>query len=104
MGIDVAWVDERHEMKQIVGDPQYIISELASKRWSKLSGSVCLRFVVPWGDAVFNQAQNLDLLNELSKEMSAANDPKVRAQLQKIIALVELATTKVHTYIKFIGD
>lgn len=104
MGIDVAWVDERHEQKQFVSDSQQILTRLATSRWPKLTSSVCLRFVVPFGDAVFNQAQNNDLLNELSAEARETSDPKVRSQLQKVIHLVELASKEVHTYIKFIGD
>jgi hypothetical protein len=104
MGIDVAWVDERHEQKQFVSDSQQVLTGLATSRWSKLGGSVCFRFVVPWGDAVFNQAQNKDLLNELSAEVRETSDPKVRAQLQKVIHLVVLASNEAHTYIKFIGD
>jgi hypothetical protein len=104
MGIEVAWVDERQQVKQIVGDSHGVISRLATTRWPKLSSSVCLRFVVPWGDAVFNQAQNIDLLHELRAEVRETLDPKVRAHLQKVIHLVELASDEVHSYIKFIGD
>jgi hypothetical protein len=104
MGIEVAWVNERHEVKQVVGDSHQIVSRLATTRWPKLTSSVCLQFVVPWGDAVFNQAQNRDLLDELNTEARETSDPKVRAHLQKVIHLVELASNEVHTYIKFIGD
>jgi hypothetical protein len=104
MGIEVAWVDERHEVKQIVGDSQQIVSRLAQTRWPKLAGSVCLRFVVPWGDAVFNQAQNRDLLDELNAEIRETSDARVRTHLQMVFRLVELASNEVHTYIKFIGD
>jgi len=103
MGIDVAWVNEGHEVKQIVGDPLQIITRLAINRWSKLNNSVCLRFVMPWDDAVFNAAQNRDLQSELNVEIGEASDPKVRAHLRKVLTLVELAD-KTHTYIKFIGD
>jgi hypothetical protein len=104
MGIEVAWVDERHEVKQIVGDSHGVVSRLAQSRWPKLSNPVCLRFVVPWGDAVFNQAQNVSLVDELRAEIREASDPKVRIHLQKILRLVELGRDEVHTYIKFIGD
>jgi hypothetical protein len=104
MGIDVAWVDERHERKQFVSDSKQVLTRLATSRWPKLTSSVCLRFVVPWGDAVFNQAQNADLLNELSAEFREARDPQVRDHLQKVIRLVELAGNETHTYIRFIGD
>jgi hypothetical protein len=75
MGIDVAWVDERHEAKQIVGDSHRVISRLAQTRWPKLTSSVCLRFVVPWGDAVFNQAQSRDLLDGSSGD-TGSKDPR----------------------------
>jgi hypothetical protein len=104
MGIDVAWVDEDHEQMQFVSDPQQLLTQLATSRWPKLTNSVCLRFVDPWGDAVFNQAQNKDLLNELSAEVRETSDPEVCSHLQKVIHLVGLASNEVHTYIKFIGD
>lgn len=68
MGIDVAWVDEDHKEKQLVSDPQQVLTRLANSRWPGLASSVCLRFVDPWGDAVFNQAQNKVLLTDLSTE------------------------------------
>jgi hypothetical protein len=104
MGIDVAWIDERQEQKQFVSDSKQVLARLATSRWPKLTSSVCLRFVVPWGGAIFNQAQNSDLLNELCAEVREARDPEVRDHLQKVIRLVELARNETHTYIKFIGD
>lgn len=95
MGIDVAWVDERHEQKQFVSDTQHVLARLATSRWPKLTSSVCLRFVDPWGDAVFNQSQNKDWLSELSAEVRETSDIKVREQLQKVINLVELASGEV---------
>jgi hypothetical protein len=104
MGIDVAWVDERHELKQVVSDTYGIVEKLATDRWYNVNSYVCLRFVVPWSDAVFNQSQNVELLHELRLELGEAKDSKVRDHLQKLIRLVEVAGGKVHTYVKFIGD
>ena len=104
MGIDVALVDERHEQKQHVADTGQWISRLATSRWPKLSSSVCLRFVVPWGDAVFNQAQSADLVRELQSEVEEATDAGTRAHLEKVVRLVETAAAETHSYIKFIGD
>jgi len=104
MGIDVAWVDERYKPKQEVFDPRQLLTHLVISRWSKLSNSVCLRFVVPWGDAVFNEAQIPELLSELRHEVIECGDSEVRAHLEKIIHLVERSINKTHTYIKFIGD
>ena len=104
MGIDVAWVDERHEQKQYVADTGQWITRLATSRWPKLSTSVCLRFVVPWGDAVFNQAQSADLVRELQSEIEEAADAGTRSHLEKVLRLVEKAAGETHSYIKFIGD
>ena len=104
MGIDVAWVDERHELKQKVYDPRQLLTRLATSRWAKLSSSVCLRFVLPWSDAVFNQAQIPELLDELRNEASESRDSEVRAHLEKVTRLAEHAVDQTHTYIKFIGD
>jgi len=104
VGIDVAWVDERHEQKQFVADTGQWITRLATSRWPKLSGSVCLRFVEPWADAVFNQSQIPELVNELRSEIEAASDTGTRAHLEKVTRLVEKAVGETHTYIKFIGD
>lgn len=104
MGIDVAWVNEQHEPKQEVFDPRQLLTRLATSRWPKLSTSVCLRFVLPWSDAVFNQAQVSELLDELRSEVAECKDAEIRAHLEKIVRLVERAVDQTHTYIKFIGD
>jgi hypothetical protein len=39
MGIEVAWVNERHEVKQIVGDSHQVVSRLATTRWFRLATS-----------------------------------------------------------------
>lgn len=104
MGINVAWVDERHEPKQEVYDPRQVFTHLATSRWPELSGSVCLRFIDPWGDAVFNQAQIPELLQELRGELAETRDTEVRSHLEKVIQLVQRAVNQTHTYIKFLGD
>lgn len=104
MGINVAWVDERHEPKQEVFDPRQVLTRLATSRWPRLSSSVCLRFVLPWGDGVFNQAQVPELIHELRNEVAETEDIEVREHLEKVLRLVERAVNRMHTYIKFIGD
>ena len=104
MGINVAWVDERHEPKQEVFDPRQLLTRFATSRWPKLSASVCLRFILPWSDAVFNQAQVPELLHELRGELAECRDAEVRAHLEKVVRLIERAVDQTHTYIKFIGD
>ncbi|MBT9596298.1 MAG: hypothetical protein IV094_09970 [Vitreoscilla sp.] len=104
MGIDVALVNERHEPKQEVHDPRQCLTSLATGQWLQLQGSVCLRFVDPWGDTVFNQAQLPVLLSELEQSVASQTDPEIKAHLLKVCHLVAKAKDRTHMYVKFIGD
>jgi hypothetical protein len=104
MGIEVATVTETHTTIEQVIDNLDVIARLARTRWPKLTESLCLRFVEPWGDAVFNQTQLPILLTELRSEVHLATDEKFKEHLQRVVALVESAQDQVHVYVKFIGD
>ncbi len=104
MGIEVVWMTERHEQKQLVGDSYGIISRLATCRWPKLTETVCLRFVDACGDAVFNQAQLPVLLAELQAELAFLMAIKDREHIEKVIKLVQRAIGSTHTHIVFLGD
>ena len=103
MGINVAWTNENSEHLEEVIDPGMALSHLATSRWPSPS-SICLRFVDPWGDTVFNQSQIPVLLEELRSELAQDLEPRLRDHLQQVVALVERAVDQTHTYIKFIGD
>jgi hypothetical protein len=104
MGIDASWITESGEPKQEVFDPSQHLTSLATNRWDKLSDTMCLRFIDPWGDATFNQAQIPRLLEELRSELREWNEPEVKSHLEKVVRLVERAVERTHTYIKFTGD
>jgi len=104
MGINTAWVNERQEAKQEVFDLDMVLSNLATSRWFNLTHTVCLRFIEPWGDTVFNQSQIPVLLSELQTEIASQDNPRIRHQLESVTRLVEMAVNQTHTYIKFIGD
>lgn len=104
MGVEVVWMTERREQKQLIGDSHRTISRLASSRWPKLDETACLRFVDVCGDAVFNQAQMPVLLAELQTEVDFQESIMDREHLQKVIRLIQTAIGKVHTYIVFVGD
>jgi hypothetical protein len=104
MGIDVALVDEKHEKEQVVHDPRQLLTALATGAWQSMEDSVCLRFVDPWGDTVFNQAQVPVLLSELVRSIAEEEDKEVTAHLREVFRLVADAKDKTHTYVKFIGD
>ena len=104
MGIEVATVTETHIRIDQVFDSMEVIARLAMTRWPKLTESVCLRFVEPWGDAVFNQTQLPFLLAELQSELGLATDERFKEHLQRVVTLVESAQDQMHVYVKFIGD
>ena len=104
MGVEVAWMTERHEQKQVVGDSYSTISRLASSRWPKLTDTVCLRFVDVCGNAAFNQAQLSVLIAELQAEVARQEAAKDREHIEKVIRLVQGAAGSTHTYIAFLGD
>jgi hypothetical protein len=104
MGIDVAIVNERHEIIQFVDDGNQYITSLAMRQWSRMPETRCVRFIDVCGDAVFNQLQIPTLLQELQFSCTLRIESKVKAHLEKVCKLVSQAEGKVHTYIKFIGD
>jgi hypothetical protein len=67
-------------------------------------GTCCLRFVDPYGDAVFNQAQIPVLLDELRALRGGLRDPGLRSVLDEVLAVVQRAQDRVHTYVRFVGD
>ena len=102
MGIDLHWEDENGEMRQMVSDDGFFVSELINA--SKAELSVCLRFIDRFGDTVFNQAQLPYLKAELKSIPETALGDGARKHRQKLINLIEQATGKTHTYLKFHGD
>jgi hypothetical protein len=104
LGINVALVDESQVTSQTVNDPRNYLTKLATGPWLTIEGSVCLRFVYPFGDTTFNQAQLPELLSELQRSADAQTNPEIRAHLQKVCHLVSAARNQVHMYVKFIGD
>lgn len=111
MGIDVRWIDEfGNPMQEVLDalDPsggQGVLSNLMVEwKWPPMSSTICLRFIDPYGDAVFNRAQLPILIDELRAVLRDEQDPRTRAHLEEVIALAARAAGEVHTYLKFIGD
>jgi hypothetical protein len=65
--------------------------------------AVCLRFVDPYGDAVFNRHQVPVLVQEL-EELARRVDGDDRQALQSLLAFLTAPRDWVHTYVRFIGD
>jgi len=105
MGIDVAIVGGQNEKIQHLFDTKHHLTAMALGPWQQMMASHCVRFIDPWGDALFNQAQLPELLAELEQSRSLVTDEDVIGHLEKVCGLVREAQREgVHVYVKFIGE
>ena len=101
MGINVSLQDERGTDLKTILDPQMLLPRLLQK--PEVQGSTCLRFVMPYADTTFNQAQVAVLLGELAG-LRFSLDENSRIFIDAVIDLAERAEREPHLYLKFIGD
>jgi hypothetical protein len=101
MGIEVQLRREGGEVIEAVGDPQMVLSHAAQ---GAFSGTHLLRYLVPWGDAVFNQAQASDLANDIRLVKNGNAGTPLFQLLSEIEPLVEKLSGETHLYLWFIGD
>ena len=100
MAINVEWQNER-------GEPLARYSGPWLRRGfckAKSGGAVCLRFIDPYGNTIFNQGQIPVLEQELVTLSKAANDPELNPIYEGLIEFIRLNKGKPHLYLKFIGD
>ncbi len=102
MGVAVRWEDENGGELGAVLDPGMCISHLVLN--ADLSGTICLRFIDPYGDTTFNQLQIPTLINELESIMKNTEDELLREHLLRVLELAKRSTRAIHTYLKFYGD
>ena len=63
-----------------------------------------LKYVVPWGDAIFNKAQADDLESDIADVKRANPDPDLLQILSEIEPLVAQLSRETHAYLWFVGD
>jgi len=66
--------------------------------------SICLRFIDPYGDTVFNKLQMKPLLREIKALASTAESQQEKDLLLEIEKLAMDVEQNMHTYLKFYGD
>lgn len=101
MGIDVRLKGESGEVLAEVGDPQMVLSRAARRAFA---GTRLLKYLVPWGDAVFNQAQADDLSSDIADLKRANPDPQLLEILNRLEPLVARLSHETHVYLWFVGD
>ena len=101
MGINVILKDEGGEVLGEVSDPTMVLSRAAHHR---LSDTRLLRYLVPWGDAIFNQAQAADLANDIANVKKDNPHTPLAELLSQVEPLVARLACETHTYLWFVGD
>jgi hypothetical protein len=101
MGIEVQLRREDGVVIEAIGDPQMVLSRAAQRAFS---GTHLLRYLVPWGDAVFNQAQASDLATDIRRVKDANGGTPLFQLLSDIEPLVEKLSRETHLYLWFVGD
>jgi hypothetical protein len=102
MGIDAVLRAENRDDLASVPDPLMVLSRAATA--GGFADAKLLKYVVPWGDAVFNQAQAQDLLDDIRRLTDANTGSPLSQHLVAVGALVERLSHETHSYLWFIGD
>ena len=63
-----------------------------------------LHFIDWYGDTIFSKYQIDTLKNDLEKLILVVKIEKDKIFLKKLLALVVKSKSRVHTYLKFVGD
>ena len=101
MGINLQWEGERGDVRDCVLDERGLMKILVI---AAKEDSICLRFVDPYGNTVFNQMQIPVFLKEVNEIDANVLSQEVIEYRDEITELVLRAVGKVHTYLKFYGD
>ena len=94
-------IEDEHGLRE--GEPWWHARSTAALVGER-PGTCCLRFIDPYGDTVFNQAQIPVLLEELQDLRNREPDTELASVLLEVSAFVERAVDQVHTYVRFVGD
>jgi hypothetical protein len=78
-----------------------VISRAAHR---ELSNSRLLKYLMPYGDAIFNQAQAGDLINDIAKVKSDYPESPLSKLLLEMEPLVERLGNESHLHLWFVGD
>lgn len=101
MGIVVLLKREDGEVIAEVNDHRMTLSRATS---GPLTDTRLLRYLVPWGDAIFNQAQAGDLRDDIRQILRSHAGTPLAEVLASVEPLVERLSRETHVYLWFVGD
>jgi len=103
MGIDVEIAPRSRDNPIQLHDRRGVFADFVCT--AQLSDTVCLRFIDPYGDTIFNYLQLPVLLEELELHGRLATDAELRAHIRSMIELVKRANAGgPDMFVKFVGD
>lgn len=102
MGIDIYLQGEDGEIVESMLDPTNILPKLLASYDEDTS--LCLRFIDPGGDTIFNNLQMRPLLEELPLLLHRTKGNEEEAFVTRIIEMAQRCRDEVHLYLKFYGD
>lgn len=100
MGIDVQLRTESGEVLRAIPDSDMVLS----RAQSQLADTCLLKYLDPWGDAVFNQAQAADLSDDIAAVRRLQADSPLGVRLGEVQSLVDRLSAETHLYLWFVGD
>src|SRR5262245_52603918 len=101
MGINVELRSESGEILGAVSDADMVLSRASGRL---LLETRLLKYVVPWGNAIFNQAQAADLSDDIRAVRQAQAGTPLADRLGEVQRLVDRLASETHVYLWFVGD
>lgn len=102
MGLDVVLQDERGCRVDSVDDDTGEFAALLPAPGD--ASYVCIRFINPYGDTVFNTLQAPVLRDEIERIRVRASGGGIVLFLDKVLELVKRCEGSAHLYVRFCGD
>jgi hypothetical protein len=101
MGIDIQ-LRVHEDVLAEVGDQKMVLSRAA--RSTALAQTRLLKYITPWGDTMFSQAQAEDLAADIAQLCRSNADPHLVDMLTRVALLVTQLSQEAHGQLWFIGD
>jgi len=103
MALTIAVEDERGKQESKIFDTLGLFIKLI-ERSDLGKASICMRFIDPYADTVFNSLQMVPFIKELNILATIAESQEEKDLIHKITELATMARDEVHSYLKFYGD
>jgi hypothetical protein len=101
MGIDAQLRNERGDVVGEVPDARMALSRACGNQFAETR---LLKYLVPWGDAVFNQAQAQDLEQDIRILLSTHAGTPLGDALARLQEFVTRLAKESHLYLWFVGN